>query len=77
LIKKVLFDGLTDLLQIQALFAQCSLQANLKNLLCKLLVEKIPQFKKTLVEEQSKRIFLLFKFNFIFQFLKKILLRKM
>ena len=54
LIKKILFDGLTDLVQIQDLFTQCSLQTNLKNLLCKLLVEKIPQFKKTLVEEQSK-----------------------
>lgn len=53
MIKKVLFDGLNDVAQIQALFAQANLQANLKNLLCKLLAEKLPQFKKTIVEEQS------------------------
>jgi hypothetical protein len=54
LIKKVLFDSLNDISQIQAIFAESSLQANLKTLLSKLLVEKLPQFKKTLIEEQSK-----------------------
>ena len=55
LIKKVLFDGLNDLTQIQSLFAETSLNQNLKNLLSKLIAEKLVGFRKTLVDEQSNK----------------------
>lgn len=53
LIKKILFEGHSDLAQIQNLFAESSLQANLKNLLSKLLAEKVPLFKKIIVDNES------------------------
>jgi hypothetical protein len=54
LINKSIFDGLTDTTQIQNLFATSNIQANLKGLLSKLLMDRLPQFKRLLLDEQSK-----------------------
>lgn len=54
LIKKVLFESIDDLPHVQNVFAGSSLPSNLVNLISKLLVEKLPSFKKTIANSQSK-----------------------
>lgn len=54
LIKKLLFDGCTDLQQIQNVLASSNLQANLQSLLSKLLVERLAQFRDKLINEEGK-----------------------
>ena len=56
LIKKVLFESLNELVQIQGVFAESNLQANLINLMSKLLYEKLAHFKKQLTDSQSNSI---------------------
>ena len=53
LIKKVLFESLDDLPNVQNVFAGSSLPTNLVNLISKLLVEKLPNFKKQVANSQS------------------------
>jgi hypothetical protein len=53
LIKLVLYESYTELAQIQNVFEQSSLEANLKKLLSKILVEKIPTFKSALVDNEN------------------------
>ena len=53
LIKFVLYESYNDITQIQNLFAPSSLQANLKNLLSKILAEKIPTFRSSIVDNES------------------------
>ncbi|CAF1036134.1 unnamed protein product [Brachionus calyciflorus] len=53
LIRKLLFESCTDLQQIQNVLATSSLQPNLKNLLSKLLAERLAQFKSKLINEEG------------------------
>lgn len=53
LLKKLLFNGLNELSQIQAVFAPSTLPENLKNLLSKLLVEKVAFFRQKLLNEEG------------------------
>ena len=52
-VKTALFEGLSELTQVQNMFAKSAIPANLKNLLSKLLLEKLPFFNKKLADEQS------------------------
>jgi hypothetical protein len=53
IIKNVLFNGLEDVAQIQEIFADTNLPANIKSLLSKLLVEKSAQFRRNLINDES------------------------
>ena len=57
LLKKVLFESLNELAQIQSVFANSNLDANLVKLISKLVFEKLGTFKKTLTDSQSKKIY--------------------
>ena len=52
-IRKLLFESCTDLQQIQNEMSPSSLQPNLKNLLSKLLAERLVQFKTKLINEEG------------------------
>ena len=58
LIKLLLFESLLELSQIQSVFAASSLPENLKNLLSKLLAEKLAFFKQKLLNEDGKLVYL-------------------
>ncbi|RNA08203.1 TBC domain-containing kinase [Brachionus plicatilis] len=53
LIRKLIFESQTNLQQIQDVLALSSLQTNLKNLLGKLLAERLPQFRNKLLKEEE------------------------
>ena len=52
-VKRVVFEGYSELPQIQAVFATANVDANLSKLLAKLILDKVPHFKKTIIEETS------------------------
>jgi hypothetical protein len=54
LIKHLLYNGLFEITQIQNVFAASNLQPNLKNLMSKLLCEKVGTFKQNLIDNESK-----------------------
>lgn len=52
-IRKLLFENSTDVQQIQNEMASSNLQPNLKNLLSKLLAERLVHFKTKLISEEG------------------------
>ena len=56
-IKLVVFEGYSELTQIQSLLSSSNIDVNLNKLLAKLILDKIPHFKKSIINENSKKIY--------------------
>ena len=52
IVKKVLFDGLSDIASIQAIFDE-TIGDDLKKVLSTLILEQLPKLKKFIVDNQS------------------------
>lgn len=56
IVKTVVFEGYSELAQIQSLLSSYSIDVNLNKLLSKLILDKVPHFKKSIVNENSNKI---------------------
>lgn len=55
IVKLVVFEGYSELAQIQSLLSSFYIDVNLNKLLAKLILDKIPHFKKSIINENSKK----------------------